>query len=343
MKDCPRERGPVSGVCVADKLLRSVGVTAIAVILASGAWYAVRRLSARPANEQADPPGQWPAGPPAQRENRPAVRTGSPLRPAPATPAAYPWVENFGAEDVLANRIAAPAGFDRDPAGPDSFSSWLRHLPLKKGRPPVLLHNGRPKANQSAHAAVIDIDVGSRDLQQCADAVIRLRAEYLFSRARFGAIAFNFTSGDRAAWQRWAAGYRPRVRGNTVTWTAAAPPNSSYASFRTYLDTVFTYAGTSSLSRELTPVRDPNRLQIGDVFIQGGFPGHAVIVLDLATHRRSGRKVFLLAQSYMPAQDIHLLRNLNDAHLSPWYALDFGGRLRTPEWSFRPSDLKRFP
>ena len=31
-----------------------------------------------------------------------------------------------------------------------------------------------------------------------------------------------------------------------------------------------------------------------------------------------------------------------DPTLSPWYRLGFGPALRTPEWTFRPSDLKRF-
>jgi hypothetical protein len=80
---------------------------------------------------------------------------------------------------------------------------------------------------------------------------------------------------------------------------------------------------------------------IGDIFIQGGFPGHAVLVTDIATNPRTGEKVFLLSQSYMPAQDIHILKNLNDPDLSPWYKLDFEDHLHTPEWTFYTDDLKR--
>ncbi len=84
-----------------------------------------------------------------------------------------------------------------------------------------------------------------------------------------------------------------------------------------------------------------NDIQIGDVFIQGGSPGHAVIVVDMAIDSNQN-KVFLLAQSYMPAQDIQILTNPNDRKLSPWYKVNFEGDLETPEWTFKKSDLKRF-
>jgi hypothetical protein len=54
-----------------------------------------------------------------------------------------------------------------------------------------------------------------------------------------------------------------------------------------------------------------------------------------------GRRVCLLAQSYMPAQEIHVLRN--PAHAgSPWYEAVGTGDLVTPVWVFRYSDLRRF-
>jgi len=81
------------------------------------------------------------------------------------------------------------------------------------------------------------------------------------------------------------------------------------------------YAGSFSLSKELHRVQDVNEMKISDVFIDGGFPGHAVIVVDMAVNRRTEKKVFLLAQSYMPAQDIHVLKNLTNSTLVPWIVL----------------------
>jgi len=68
----------------------------------------------------------------------------------------------------------------------------------------------------------------------------------------------------------------------------------------------------------------------------------AVIVVDAAVRRRDGRTVFLLAQSYMPAQEIQVLANPNDTALSPWYAAGFGNELRTPEWTFADRERTRF-
>lgn len=242
----------------------------------------------------------------------------------------------------MPGRIAVPAGFERVKVQPGSFGDWLRHLPLKPPGTPVLLFNGARKPNQSAHVAVVDIDTGRRNLQQCADAVIRLRAEYLYSKGLFEAIRFDFTSGAVASYARWRAGFRPEVKGDAVRWLKRAAPDSSYEGFRNYLETVFTYAGTQSLDRELEARGDPNQMEIGDVFIRGGSPGHVVLVVDMAENRATAQRVFLLAQSFMPAQDIHILKNPDDADLSPWYPVPLMATVRTPEWDFRKSDLRRF-
>lgn len=242
--------------------------------------------------------------------------------------------------ESVADRFPVPEGYHRVHLDKRSFGAWLRKLTVRAGRPPVRLYDGRRKANQAAHAAVLDVDVGAKDLQQCADAVIRLRAEYLFSGPCRDEIRFNFTSGDPARWSEWRTGMRPAVDGNRVSWHRTAPPDDSYRSFREYLETVFTYAGSVSLEKELRPVGDPSRPEPGDVYIQGGFPGHAVIVID-AAENTAGERVFLLAQSYMPAQDIHVLRSFED--VSPWYRVRSRSDLETPEWTFRRDDLRRFP
>jgi Domain of unknown function (4846) len=224
--------------------------------------------------------------------------------------------------NTLAARIAPPAGFTRVDATRGSWGEWLRGVPLKPEGAPVLTYTGAQKRRQDVHVAVLDIDVGKRDLQQCADAVMRLRAEWLYASNRMTEIAFNDTDGKRRVFSKQS--------------------KQDYPAFRKYMDLVFAYAGTWSLDRELKPAR-VSELQIGDVFIKGGFPGHAVLVADMAIKAETGEKLFLLLQSYMPAQDIHVLKNPNAADGSPWFGTDFGLQLETPEWNFTAAQLKRWP
>ena len=182
--------------------------------------------------------------------------------------------------------------------------------------------------------------MGDRDLQQCADALIRLRAEFLFAEGRTAEIAFDFTNGFRAGFDRWTKGERIAVNGNKCSWVGTGRPGASHEDLLAYLRTVFMYAGTLSLSKELRPAGELP-LAIGDVFIQGGSPGHAVIVVDLA-QLPDGRSAFLLAQSYMPAQQVHVLKNLARPALGPWFIEGDGDRLHTPEWTFDWKDRKRW-
>ena len=241
---------------------------------------------------------------------------------------------------ALVGGLRPPAGFVRVAAGPGTWSDWLRSLPLKPQGTPIRLYTGALKPHQDSHAAVIDIDIGNRDLQQCADAVIRLRAEWLWSQRRLGDIAFTYTGGGRVAYARWAQGERPTPDGRV--WKPVGAADASYAAFRKYLEHVMSYAGTASLEKELKPVR-VEELSIGDVFIKGGFPGHAVLVIDLVHHPVTGENRVLLAQSHMPAQDIHILKNPESPDGSPWYSTGFRELLVTPDWTFQRTALRRWP
>ncbi|RYY42631.1 MAG: hypothetical protein EOO06_20895 [Chitinophagaceae bacterium] len=98
-------------------------------------------------------------------------------------------------------KIPLPAGYKRISHPLHSFAGWLRDLPLKEDKT-VYLYNGQLKRNQSAQFAVLDVSVGNRDLQQCADAVMRLRAEYLFERQQYSSLLFITCSGSSACAER---------------------------------------------------------------------------------------------------------------------------------------------
>lgn len=236
--------------------------------------------------------------------------------------------------------IPTPQGFVRDALVSDSFALYLRNLPLKKDKE-VRLHNGELKGNQNAQYAVVNMDIGKRDLQQCADAVMRLRAEYLYQQKQYDKIHFNFTSGARANYVDYAEGSRAVVLNNQVRWAKTAKKSYDYKTFRKYLNLVFTYAGTQSLNKELEKI-NLDEISPGDVFIQTGFPyGHAVTVVDVATDTATGLKAFMLSQSFMPAQEIHILKNPAKNN-DPWFYTDFKKDLVTPEWTFTALHLKRF-
>ena len=225
---------------------------------------------------------------------------------------------------TIATRFAPPAGFERNVAESNSFATYLRSLPLKPWNSKVLYFNGNPKNTPDVYISVIALGIGKKDLHQCADAVMRLRAEYLYAHRRFDEIHFNFVADGK-----------PRYFKNY------AKGDYSYAKFWKYMEFIFTSANTRSLHNELKPT-PISKMQIGDIFIQKGVPfGHAVMVIDMAENRATGRKVYLLAQSYMPAQEIQILVNANNTSFSPWYELN-NETLTTPEWTFKPADLRRF-
>jgi hypothetical protein len=216
------------------------------------------------------------------------------------------------------NEIGVPVQSRRLEMPVSSFGEWLGAIRLKPDNH-VYLYSGKMKENQLLHFAVLDIPVGEKDLQQCADAIMRLRAEYLFEQKRFDEIAFKDNTGRVHAW--------------------TGKENES--GFEAYLETVFSYCNTASLQRQLKSVADWQEMQPGDVFIKGGFPGHAMIVADVAINEK-GRRTFLLAQSYMPAQSIHIVKNPMNENLSPWYEVDDGGKIVTPGWTFYKNQLYRF-
>ncbi|HEY4652530.1 MAG TPA: DUF4846 domain-containing protein, partial [Pontibacter sp.] len=85
-------------------------------------------------------------------------------------------IVNAAGKTVM-ERYPAPKGFTRVTAPVGSFAAYLQNLNLKPHGSKVHYYNGKVKPNDGIYDAVLDIDVGNYDLQQCADAVIRLRAE----------------------------------------------------------------------------------------------------------------------------------------------------------------------
>jgi hypothetical protein len=256
-------------------------------------------------------------------------------KPAPA-PRLYSWEETPAR--TLEAAFPAPAGFTRVALPKGSFGEWLRTLPLRAEGTPVHAFNGETilAADDARLAAVSTLDVGKRDLQQCADAAIRLHAEWLWTRGRALEVSHPLTNGDVVPFARWAKGERPSLVKNKVVWAATHAPDASYAAFRAYLDFVFMYAGTLSLAHEAQVVKNVDA-RPGDMFVASDprSIGHAVVILDLARDD-AGHRVALIGQSSMPAQDFHVVADRGTA----WFSLD-GETVETPFWDPFPWTVLR--
>ena len=209
--------------------------------------------------------------------------TPQPTQTATPKPTEEPFTGFYDTEAMtLKERIHTPEGFHREEVETDSFAAFMENYALYKDGKKVKLYDKTLKQNQDAHVAVLKMKLVEGDLQQCADSIIRLYAEYFYQNKMYDKI---------------------------------------------------------SLSDESKKIKKAE-IQAGDIFVQGGSPGHAVMVLDVCTDD-SGRKAFLLGQGFMPAQQFHVLKNpLHED--DPWYYVDeLTYPLQTPEYTFEKGSLKR--
>ncbi|MFG6394395.1 MAG: DUF4846 domain-containing protein [Lachnospiraceae bacterium] len=241
--------------------------------------------------------------------------------------------------NTLETRINTPKGYKRITARKKSLAGFLRNYKMKKDGKPVLLYNGSQKGNQSAHIAVFKLPIENEDLQQCADSVMRVYAEYFWHTGQKDRIKFHFVDGFLAEYSKWRKGARIQVTASGTSWTNSATEDNSYKTFKKYLRMVFAYSSTLSMEAESKKIK-LGKLRTGDIFIKGGSPGHVVMVADVCKNQ-NGKKAFLLAQGYMPAQEFHVLKN--PAHKDdPWYyEEETSYPLITPEYTFNKGSLKR--
>ena len=178
----------------------------------------------------------------------------------------------------------------------DAYGAWLQALPLRRLGSPIRTHHGRVVRHDGRP---VSLPLVRGDLQQCADSAIRLRAEFARSRGLEADLSFHATSGDPLPWGRYAGGERPRAEGNKIVWSRVNPGGQTWDG---WLSAVFMWAGTRSLAAyETTKVETP---RAGDMLVEGGSPGHAVVLLDVAT--RGEQTLLLIGEGYMPAQDFHV-------------------------------------
>jgi hypothetical protein len=257
----------------------------------------------------------------------------------------YEWMKaaDYHPENSICARFNTPENFIRTTTA-GAIGEWLRGLPLFPDGTPVHLYTGELKGYQGAHVAVLNVDVGDKDLQQGIYAVIRLRSEYLFATKQYDKIVFASVDSLQLDYLQYLKGKRIIIQGNKTSvnyYGKKYTDPSDHTIFLLFMDDVFRYAEAASVCNAMQPVPSDS-LQPGDVFIHVGNPGHAVLVVDVAVNPKTGEKVFMLAQSYRPAQQMHVLKNDFNKNISPWYALHRQSKLITPEYVFDWDELKRF-
>jgi len=241
---------------------------------------------------------------------------------------------------TIKSRVSVPKGYKRVNYPKGSFEDYLRSYKLKPFGSKIINYDDSEYFWQGGHIGILKIPVPKNGLQQCADALIRIRSEYLWNNNRKEEIGFKFTSGHYCSWTKYAEGYRPKINGNKVTFHKTASANSSKENFYKYLNLIYMYSGTLSLYNELKSVKAKD-LQIGDMLIKGGSPGHIVMLADEVINDK-GEKLFLLFQGNTPAQSVHLVKNLEDTSISPWYQLENDAVIPVSNYTFGSAKFARF-
>ncbi|RYH75674.1 hypothetical protein EVU94_01565 [Flavobacteriaceae bacterium 144Ye] len=242
---------------------------------------------------------------------------------------------------TIQSRVNIPVGFKRVEYAKGSFQEYLRNYELKPFGSKIINYDDSQYFWQSGHVGVLEIPVPKNGLQQCADALIRVRSEYLWDNNRKDEIGFNFTSGHYCSWLKYAEGYRPKIYGSKVSFHKTAAKDHSKTNFYKYLNLIYTYSGTLSLYNELPKINDVSKLQIGDMLIKGGTPGHIAIICDEIVNDK-GEKLYLLFQGNTPAQSVHLVKNLQNSEISPWYKLEKDAVIPVSNYTFYDSKFVRF-
>ncbi len=210
-------------------------------------------------------------------------------------------------ENSISNAIKCPAGYERIGYDEGSMADFLRRLPLKAEDVPLTPHHGYFTDSDTiihyCHRVVDKRLVSS--YEQCADVCIHLRADYLYEKRQFSKIHFEDTQHN--VMRYWYGKF--------------------YPAYFLYLRNTILWANTESLINEMSQ-RNLKDMEPGDVFVYDyksrpdAKYGHAIMVADMAVNPKTGEKVFLLVQGSTPACNIHVMKNLIEPELSPWFRLD---------------------
>jgi len=201
----------------------------------------------------------------------------------------------------ISNYFNIPESYKR--IATTDYHKWLINKEIKIEE--VLTYDGYIKHGLgNYYAAKFNYNIGKRNLHQCADAAMYFRAWYLFDKGNTDKIVFTFTDGTIYSYSEFLKQKKL---------------NNTFKSFNKYMTIIWSYAGTWSINKYDTKHVTINDMSAGDIFVIGGFPGHAVTIVDVIENKYGDKKI-MLSQSFMPAQDHHKL--IKTENITVWLTID---------------------
>jgi len=224
----------------------------------------------------------------------------------------YPWIKYSSsgrpkAQSALKQRFPEPPGYQRIAVNPETLGEWLRHLPIAAPGTVVNDANGKAAIVTLAGfvAAVVAIDMHA---EESADALLRLHAEWRFSKGDRESISYASNSGRMMPFARWIGGERIVLKKQDWDWAVKAAPlsNPTYMDLRNFLDAAYQWTDPSALAIQ-GKVLDATDVAPGDYFVHAGKDPTLVIVLDVAKNS-AGEPALLLAHVASPHQYMYVMR-----------------------------------
>jgi hypothetical protein len=195
--------------------------------------------------------------------------------------------------------IPAPDGYSIITTQPNTYSSWIAHLPLRSGNE-IRMYTGDTLFNTLYNVyAVIDMPLlFQQDLEQCADWAFRLWAEYHKQMGLLDTLYLMDYNGRRRSFTQSNQSFKQFFK-----WTAA-------------------HANSYSIKTGATPISAGNLLP-GDMVVQNenGGIGHVSIIMNVAASKQ-GDTLLLIGFSFMPAQEFHIEKAQFGYGKGGWFSLE---------------------
>lgn len=193
-------------------------------------------------------------------------------------------------------QLPTPPGFKRIACAPDSFSAFLRQLPLKPDKTIYRYDGQRLYRPFYAVMAVLDVPLlFNRDLEQCADFCMRLWSDFHKKLNKLDRLYLFDYNGNKKYF------------------------SDSGKSFEQFLKWHMAYSNSYGLKKGGREV-DTEQLRPGDMFVQNrtGGIGHVSMVVDAAVND-SGVHIYLIGYGFMPAQEFHIEFAQPDCGIDGWF------------------------